>query len=120
MVKNCNECLHNPICQMWRDQESQDASSFQLSGCCHFKDRSQLLRVPCKIGDFVWVIRNYHGTKHPQKGQVSELLISKDLRLVIVVKHIARGEWGKEVFATYDEAQAAIKERENGENYNQK
>ena len=36
MEKNCKECLHNPVCQMWRDQEGQDASSFQLSGCIHF------------------------------------------------------------------------------------
>jgi hypothetical protein len=31
---------------MWRDQEGQDASSFQLSGCGHFKDQSLLVYVP--------------------------------------------------------------------------
>ena len=47
---------------------------------------------------------------HPQQGTVSELIITKDLRLMITVKHIARGEWGKEVFATYEEARRAITE----------
>ncbi|MBR3972889.1 MAG: hypothetical protein IKJ99_02915 [Oscillospiraceae bacterium] len=65
------------------------------------------LRVPCREGDQVWVIRNYQGVKHPQQGTVSELTITKDLRLMITVKHIARGEWGKEVFATYEEARRA-------------
>lgn len=62
------------------------------------------VRVPCRVGDTVWVLRNYNGTLHPQIGQVSDLAITRDLRLVITIKHIARGEWGKEVFATYEEA----------------
>lgn len=68
------------------------------------------IQVPCREGDQVWVIRNYQGVKHPQQGTVSELIITKDLRLMITVKHIARGEWGKEVFATYEEARRAITE----------
>lgn len=68
------------------------------------------IQVPCREGDQVWVIRNYQGVKHPQQGTVSELTITKDLRLMITVKHIARGEWGKEVFATYEEARRAITE----------
>ena len=72
--------------------------------------RVPAIRVPCREGDQVWVIRNYQGVKHPQQGTVSELTITKDLRLMITVKHIARGEWGKEVFATYEEARRAITE----------
>lgn len=68
------------------------------------------IRIPCREGDLVWVIRNYQGVRHPQQGRVSELTITRDLRLMITVKHIARGEWGKAVFATYEEAAQAIKE----------
>lgn len=68
----------------------------------------EALVIPCRVGDLVWVIRSYHGVKHPQQGRVSDLYITRDLRLVITVKHIARGEWGKEVFATCEEAQAEI------------
>ena len=67
------------------------------------------VRIPCREGDQVWVVRNYQGVKHPQQGTVSELTITRDQRLMITVKHIARGEWGKEVFATYEEAEKAIK-----------
>lgn len=67
------------------------------------------IRVPCREGDLVWVIRNYQGVKHPQQGRVSELTITRDLRLMITVKHIARGEWGKEVFASQEEAERSIK-----------
>lgn len=72
--------------------------------------------IPCKIGDEVWAIRNYHGIKHPQKGFVSDMLFTRDMKLHIVVKHIARGEWGKNVFATYEDAAEAIGERkDNGQ-----
>lgn len=66
--------------------------------------------VPCKIGDFVWAIRKYHGAPHPQQGKVSEMYFTKEMRLQIVVSHIARGYWGETIFATYEEAEKAIKE----------
>ena len=69
------------------------------------------VEVPCKIGDFVWAIRNFKGKKHPQRGIVSDMYFSKDMSLQIVVKYVARGEWGKTVFATDEEVYAAIKER---------
>ena len=67
--------------------------------------------LPCKIGDFVWAIRSFKGHKQPQRGIVSEMFFTNDMRLNIVVKYVARGEWGKTVFATDKEAYAAIGER---------
>lgn len=68
--------------------------------------------LPCKIGDTVWAIRSFHGIKHPQEGIVSEMLFTNDMKLQIVVKYVARGEWGKEVFPTCKDAQEAIDEQE--------
>lgn len=73
------------------------------------------VKLPCKIGDFVWAIRSYNGHKHPQRGVVSEMYFARDMKLQIVVKHVARGEWGKTVFATDKEAYAAIGERDDKE-----
>lgn len=75
------------------------------------EEQGFLLRLPCKIGDTVWAIRNYKGVKHPQKGVANEMFFTKSMRLLIVVKHIARGEWGKEIFATEEEAKRALAER---------
>lgn len=69
------------------------------------------VEVPCKIGDFVWAIRNYKGKKYPQRGIVSDMYFLKDMSLQIVVKYVARGKWGETVFATDKEAYAAIGER---------
>lgn len=67
--------------------------------------------LPCKIGDMVWAIRSFHGIKHPQKGVVSEIYFMNNMEIQVVVKYVARGKWGETVFATKEEAEAAIAER---------
>lgn len=66
------------------------------------------VEIPCKIGDRVWAIRNFKGVKHAESGIVNDMLFTKEMKLQIVVKYVARGEWGKVVFATKEEAEAAI------------
>ena len=63
--------------------------------------------LPCKVGDEVWTIRSYsNSNKAIKKGKVSEMYyIDESMRLCIVVKGIARGEWGKVVFPSYESAQ---------------
>jgi len=64
---------------------------------------------PCKVGDTVWAIRDYKGHKYAQQGFVSEMFFRKDMSLMIVVKHIARGTWGEDIFSTKEEAEKALK-----------
>lgn len=68
--------------------------------------------LPCKIGDLVWGIRCYRGVDKPQEGRVSEMYFLPDMKLQIVVKHICRGEYGKNVFSTKREAEEAIRRKE--------
>lgn len=67
--------------------------------------------LPCKVGDTVWGIRNYNGVSHPQQGKVDQMYYTNDMRLHIKIKHICIGEWGKKIFLTREEAEAAIKRR---------
>lgn len=63
------------------------------------------LKIPCRIDDEVYVIRRYRSEPTIKKGKVSQMyFVGKEMRLAIVVENIARGEWGKVVFATYGEA----------------
>lgn len=73
-----------------------------------------MVDIPCRIGDAVWVLKNYKGVRHAKKGYVSEMHIIPDrlsmtdeMKLLITVRGIARGYWGKEVFATQEEAEKA-------------
>ena len=64
-------------------------------------------RPPCKIGDIVYAVRNFGGTKKIIAGKVTEMYFTDDMRIAIGVKHIAKGFWGQRIFGSYEEAQAA-------------
>lgn len=107
----CRDCLHDEACRGLLeamgcivDGDGKNADTL----CDKFESRCNMIEVPCKIGDFVWAIRSFRGHKHPQRGVVSDMYFTNDMRLQIVVKYVARGEWGKTVFATDKEAYAAI------------
>lgn len=64
--------------------------------------------IPCRIGDVAWGIRCYKGIHRAQKGFVNEIFFTNQMRLTISIKHVCLGEWGKKIFATEEECNAAI------------
>lgn len=122
-METCKECLHNGVCKLWRISEGLDAQTYTVGSaisheCREFQNKSRFVEFPCKIGQDVWHIRDYKGTKRPVKGEVSEMYFTSQMKLVIVVKYVGRGEYGKTVFRNEDEAWAALEkmkgEKENG------
>ena len=113
-MATCKDCLHYEACV-----DMLQVMGFKVDGagfmadkkCRMFKDRSRFVELPCKIGDTVWAIRSFHGKKHPQQGIVSDMYFLSNMELQIVVKYVARGEWGKTVFATCEAAEKALAER---------
>lgn len=68
-----------------------------------------LVRLPCKVGDTVWAIRNIRGVKMPMPGVVAEMYFTQDMRLIVRVHGVKRGEVGKSVFLSLEDAEAALK-----------
>lgn len=69
--------------------------------------------IPCKIGDTVWAIRNYHSTKKVMSGKVSEMyFVGEEMKLCIVVHNIARGVWMEDIFPTKEDAEERLKRRQ--------
>lgn len=100
--------------EVMADSSSGDLVICDADQICNVIDHAptvDAIVLPCKIGDTVWGIRCYRGVLVPQKGKVSEMLFTDDMKLSIVIKHICRGEWGKKVFATREEVEKAIAER---------
>ena len=75
---------------------------------------SGVIVPPCKIGDTVWLNRNFHSKKIPQKGIVSEMHFMPNMDIQIVVKYIGRGTWGKEVFSSQEQAKMALERGKKG------
>ncbi len=67
--------------------------------------------LPCKIGDSAWAITNYYGKKKPKEGIISEIYFMQDMRIAVALKGIARGEIGKNIFLTKEEALAELHEQ---------
>ena len=67
--------------------------------------------LPCKVGDTVWVLRNYSGVIMPMSGIVEEMNFTRWSNPNIVVHGIGRGRWGEKIFATASEARRALAEK---------
>lgn len=72
------------------------------------------VELPCKVGDTVWGIMKYNSKQIAKPGVVRQMFFGEDMRLGISVKGVCCGEWGKNIFATKEEVEAAIKKR-NGD-----
>lgn len=111
----CRDCLHADVCyyKAFNDvrpdvKRRNDAEVL----CKTFTDKSWFVELPCKIGDTVWCIRNFSGHKHPAEGIVSEMLFTKEMKLLIRVKYVGCGHWGEKIFPTREAAEAAINKKE--------
>lgn len=71
------------------------------------------IQLPCKVGDEVWCVRDTRVYNKPVKGTVTEIYFRDNMDMCIVVRRLCRGRWGERVFATEQEAQAAIDRRVN-------
>lgn len=78
-----------------------------------FNDTVKAVPPPCKVGDEVWCVRNTKVYNKPVKGVVTEIYFRDNMDMCIVVRRLCRGRWGERVFATEQEAQAAIDRRVN-------
>lgn len=120
-MATCKDCIHHGVCNcdVWlcRDAHGdliqyQDSKEVEID-CENFADKSRFIELPCKIGQDAWMNRNYKGERHPQTGEISEMYFTPMMELVIVVKYVGRGIYGKTVFLTREEAEAALAERKD-------
>lgn len=103
-MAECKDCIHHDICY-WIVEHGCTSKT-----CFYFKEKSKVIDVPCKIGDTAWCIRRYKKGKQRIQGIVDGLWISKDMKLIVNVRHVGFGVWGERIFPTKEEALAAIQE----------
>lgn len=71
-----------------------------------------IVELPCKVGDQVWALKRCNKEYYvPYQTVVSQMYFDDGMKLCIVAKNIARGEWGKTVFATKAEAEKEMERR---------
>ena len=71
-------------------------------------DHNETITLPCRLGDKVWGISKRGGNLSIAHGFVNEMYFVDDMKLAITIKGVCKGEWGKRIFPTYEEAKAAV------------
>ena len=79
-------------------------------------ETGEIIRIPCKIGDRCWAIRQTRGGKHLFSTVVSEMFIDSSGKLTVVAKNVSRGYFGETIFTDYEEARTSMAEIQKKEN----
>ena len=105
----CKDCIFFPKC---------DEYPFDESGCKDFKDRSRFVELPCKVGDTVWFTTYGHIPTCTEVNKISCNIGTNGLHSYFETQDFTgntdyfHGEaFGKTVFLTREEAEAALSER---------
>lgn len=103
--KDClhfNACVHNAVI----DDDYSDA-------CGAFKDKSRFIELPCKVGDVVYkIIRRYNSKRIAIiQGTVKRFTISRNGIDIFIQEWVSKGNLGKDVFFTREEAEKALAKR---------
>lgn len=106
---NCNNCLHRHVCLIVHE----------VYDCSYFADKSEYIRLPCKVGDTVYYFRGgYYKDRSnweimPIKVTEISMKINRSGR-VMPLSIIANGtrypisSIGKTVFLSREEAEQAL------------
>jgi len=112
-MAKCERCYHNKVC-------INGANHKNAESCIHFKDKDQIVGLPCKMGDTVYfhkILCDGKGTVVVEKDIVRRFNINKfDTFAIISYSHaLSCDDFGKSVFLTREEAEAVLEERENND-----
>lgn len=121
-MASCADCVHVDVCEdLTRYKLSPKRAEELLSllrekgkTCKHFQDRSRFVELPCKVGDFVYFIK----ARRVMADIVSKFTIDRCGVMLQRVNGYNLGytdKLGKKIFLTHEEAEQALKERENDE-----
>lgn len=104
-MATCKECVHVAVCSYAQN------SNNEFEHCANFRDRSRFVELPCKVGDFVYFIK----ARRIMADIVSKFTIDRCGVMLQRVNGYNLGytyQLGKKIFLTLEEAEQALKERE--------
>ncbi len=104
-------CLHYEACKAtYKELTGGIGTGGNAEYCKYFKDRSKFIELPCKVGDTVWM---WDYKKEIYSSEIEEIMVDCrgfmfDAGVIFRDRHI-----GERVFLSKEEAEQALKERDN-------
>lgn len=118
----CKDCYHNEICPVWDDYNDipyNDGYSNFCNNYDHFKDKSLIVELPCKVGDKVYYITIKRYVPLTHKIVEAEVLnyningcgiCDVEIKPLDLIRSFTISD--DKVFSTKSEAKAKLKELE--------
>ena len=112
----CEDCLYYEPCSVMNAEFKKYPKDFVETDLCAkqcttFKGRARFVELPCKLGDFVYFIK----ARRVMADIVSKFTIDRRGVMLQRVNGYNLGytdQLGKKIFLTHEEAEKALKERE--------
>ena len=107
----CKECIYSIACNQHLDAIQAENRFTEPPVCTIFKDRSRFVELPCNVGDFVYFIK----ARRVMADIVSKFTIDRCGVMLQRVNGYNLGytdQLGEKIFLTHEEAEKALKERE--------
>lgn len=108
-MPSCEDCIHFVVCR----KIAKSPAVFR--GCALFTDHAQFVKLPCKVGDTVYIIVKISGKEEIMQDNVESIEIScfDDNKPLIQFDGVKTCDWdsddfGKRVFLAQEEAEQAL------------
>ena len=118
-MTSCKDCIHYEACKSQVPRTFWDSETF-YHDCKYFKDRNRFVELPCKVGDTIYEI-----TERKRNGKWNKVIVERVVNGIEIGRSgfmtvicgttitVFLFDLGKTVFLTREEAEKALKEREN-------
>lgn len=111
-MSKCENCIHNGICY---DKEIYGETEIWGGKCDHYKDKSLIVELPCKVGDVKFVKSKNKNKIMPCK--VSGFFIDKNILIDVIFEKDTNNSWfeqfsANELFDSKEDAERKLKEIE--------
>lgn len=118
-MATCKDCVHYELCKKYNNVYERELSERYCTECPHFKNKANVIELPCKVGGKVYTIRK--DTKVIYRCVVCEFIFQKHYDEVEKkckvynlddnrITYYDFSAFGTDVFFTYEEAEQALKE----------
>ena len=122
----CKDCIHVKVCCEYLaglaaargvtiDNQAELETVLECDECQYFKARSRFVELPCVAGEYVYVIEPIFGKsiEHTiSRRKIKSIEPHAEIKFYGGWIHDFLSGFGRYIFSTYEEAEQALKERE--------
>lgn len=122
----CKDCIHYDVCKSSNGETEIYGVGLNCNAekmCEHFKDKSRFIKLPCKVGESVWILDRENVPQKmvlenpyvvirctEEKEWCDKPCFSEGRKYCLQRLDVCRNDIGKTVFRTREEAETKLKE----------